>query len=74
MHKLIAEKVSCVEELAQATTELSQPSMSSAKRVSHLKRRLWLLTGVLERGFEMRRLEQIVALHERIGSVPQDYF
>ena len=47
--------------------------MSDQKLVVQLKRRLWVIHGVLDQGIEEEKLNTIVKLHEKIGTVPDGY-
>ena len=48
--------------------------MSKRTIVDHLNRRLWVLIGVLDKGFDIAVLEPIAALYKKIGSVPANYY
>ena len=47
---------------------------SERLRVNQLKRRLWVVSGVLDHGLEEEKLNTIARLHERIDTVPDGYY
>ena len=68
--KLSADRSKFQEELAKAQASNQEPKRLDKALINRLQLRLWVLTGVLDEGFDIALLAKIAMVHERIGSVP----